>query len=295
MAIALEKIDFFKIAYFFQTPEIYFPKTVFFDKLVKNKRVLVTACQYFDIFLQENKEKGKGESKDVEETNYIWCYAFYLAAKLYASSNIADLIVNSMLWYTASPATPTFRVTKEMIGDGLRRLMKTEKECIPILARWIQKHGRFNVWEWMQLYHTKQDKNKIWPYVLFLCVHVDIAEAMSSLIYNAIVLEKRIQSCKNFELVHFKLEKAEEAEMQLRMEKMWPYWNKKELLFDHGLALKQYENEDHIWNLFLSRENLKDWKHLIYMYPKVNPKVDDIFLTVERMISYCQSFSLFFF
>jgi hypothetical protein len=332
---ALTKFDFFKVAQLFQNPEIHYPKTtVYIDKLVNKKRVLLTACQYYDLFSnsfhdfqfqsqsQELKtdlatgQAGQADQADLEKRedkerkvtdflNLIWCYSYYLAAKLYASINIADLVINAMLLYTddelfCSVFSDDRSERKKMIGYYLEKMVELEKDCIPILAKFISVHGRSNFWEMINDTKYRHQKNKIWPCLLFLSLNTNIAIASESLIDKALDLRKRFESCKSFFSKYstsplslkgdVEIVPLEIFEKDLKFKNFWHQWNKLEMFYRDCLRRGEEEREDdgEFWFLLLDKTRRMEWKNVLSWNTSLHKCELSFISIVDSMILYCQ-------
>lgn len=286
----LKKLDFFRVAHLFQNAEENFSELLCKDTLPKKKRVLVTACQFFDMF-QTAPMVFPEAIETIEKQNLIWVYSYYLASRLYASIHIPDLVVHAAYVYldkekqdvlSSSSSSSSVKSTKESCKEQLpillRKLILLEKLAIPILANHIRQYGRSNIWELMNDTY-KHNKMYVWPYILFMCLHTRV-DTVDVVVHDAITLMNRVNACRHLSIYKNATDERHES---AGWAVFWHNWNEMEI---YAKEMTIVQNK-HILDLLGKIEYHEEWKQVLKMFNQLFiMHKDDMFDILNGMISF---------
>lgn len=158
---------FFKIrGYFTQKREIHaelmkkreLPESIVKTKL--RKRVSIAASTFYQWLKSDSVES---------ELDLIWCYSLYLAIKMFTSKSRIVFVLNAFLNTLEMVTDETYERT---VSSMWALLIEKEQVYLPKIVLCIQKYGRPNYWEKLNVeYPSKDDQEFMLPWIYLSLVN----------------------------------------------------------------------------------------------------------------------------
>jgi len=126
------------------------------EKLVLLRKRISIAASTFYIFLLESETMTGPEFEK-------WIYSLYLAIKMFTSKSRIVFVIHAFLNHYGLPSDETY---SNKVLELWNMAREKELEYLPLIVKEIQKHGRPNYWEKLNLLVPKDKDKHVQEYAL---------------------------------------------------------------------------------------------------------------------------------